>query len=307
VIDFFMFHDIRDKNEDFFPRRYDLPSFITLDMFGRSIDIIKSTNRRILGGGECFEDLYLKKDCFSVLTFDDGLVDHLRIARLLNQGNLQAIFFIPYAPVFKSSVINSHKIQFILASTDLENLVSELKNLYFQHYEWKFKSEIDQFFLSSWKNNLWSREMVFFTRVLREAGDFKWRSNTLNFLFSKYVTSDAKSFASEFYLSPEQVDEVYQLGHLIGGHGNQSLDLRFEGPETIQDEILTSRRFLKKYTSTNFLYAYANGGVNDLAVELLQANDFMLGLSTDNIDLSSDLDSTKMNFLTARIDGTKLV
>jgi len=300
-----MYHDIRKKTEDFFPKRYALPSFITPEKFRKTLDVIKSNNNPFLTSDLDFKDSLLKNHNLNVLTFDDGLVDHLEVARSLHKNNIKAIFFVPYAPIFNSVVINSHKIQFILASSNIQNLVAELKIFYFENYVWTHRNELDQFFVSRWKNNIWSREMVFFTRVLREAGNKKWRDNALNFLFSRYVTADEKSFASDFYLLPEQVAEISSLGHSIGGHGNHSLDLRFEDSKITENEIVISKEFVNKYSSDNFFYAYANGGVTPLAIDILRRNDFVLGLCTDNLDPA--VESKNKKYLITRIDGTKLL
>ena len=302
-----MYHDIRKKTEDFFPKRYALQSFITPEKFKQTLDVIKSSNKRFLPSNADLQVESLKNQNFNVLTFDDGLVDHLEVARNLYAKRIKAIFFIPYAPVFDSIMINSHKIQFILASSNIQNLVEELKFFYFDNYDWINKNELDHFYLSRWKNNIWPPEMIFFTRVLREAANKDWREKALNFLFSCHVTKDEKAFACDFYLSPEQVAEISNLGHLIGGHGNFSLDLRFEDSKIIENEIAVSSKFLSNYSADNFCYAYANGGVNAVALDMLRKNGFGLGLCTDNLDLSFEHELTSENYLINRIDATKLL
>lgn len=178
-----MFHDIRETNQNFFPNRYDMQSFITPDKFKKILHKIKSDGSSFLQLKDSLTDCSSQSCNLSVLTFDDGLIDHLEIARYLFESNIKAIFFIPYAPIFDSVIINSHKIQFVLASMNISTLVKELRDFYFKYHESAGNSDLDHFFVSRWKNNLWSREMVFFTRVLREAGSRVWRDEAINHLF----------------------------------------------------------------------------------------------------------------------------
>jgi hypothetical protein len=302
-----MYHDIRKHNEGFYPKRYSLPSFITPKKFSQTLDVIKSNKNPFLTRDINFSENMKATENLNILTFDDGLADHLEVARNLHSRNIKAIFFVPYAPIFDSIVINSHKIQFIFSASNIQNLVDELHFFYFDNYDWKKEDELDQFLESRWKNNTWPREMVFFTRVLREAGNKEWRQKTLNFLFSKYVSSDEKAFATDFYLSPDEVSEISDLGHIIGGHGNYSLDLRFEDSKTAEEEILISKKLVNKYSSENFFYAYANGGVTSNDIDLLRKNNFKLAFCTDNLDISVQQTKTNCNYLIPRINGTKLL
>ena len=112
-----MLHDIREFQENFFPERYKLPSFLSPQQFNNIINNLTNSKSNILSLNDSLliNDINISNN-LTVLTFDDGLKDHLAIARDLASENIKACFFIPSGPILEKSIIDSHKIQFILAS-----------------------------------------------------------------------------------------------------------------------------------------------------------------------------------------------
>ena len=131
---YLMFHDIRDFSENYFPRRYKLPYFYTINSFKNILEIFKpiSYNEELKNG--------------YIYTFDDGLLDHYYIAEILNSINIRAVFFVHSATVLQRELILSHKIQFIIASRDENIIIKELIELIKANYELKPKE------LSKYKN-----------------------------------------------------------------------------------------------------------------------------------------------------------
>jgi peptidoglycan/xylan/chitin deacetylase (PgdA/CDA1 family) len=296
-----MLHDIREFNPDYFPERYKLPYFLVPKQFEKIIFNLNKLNANIL---RFKEHLIINEDSVkkskTVLTFDDGLKDHITIARQLYKLNIKACFFIPSGPILELSMIDSHKIQFILASANPDQLVSEIKS----EFEKKFNitsEALDSYFLSRWADNIWPKQMVFVTRVLREYPDCYWKRSLLDTLFFKFVSSDIQSFSSDFYLSMNDVLEINSLGHIIGGHGHHSYDLRFEDENTIETEIFRSSQFIDMFSQDQKIYAYANGGFNYFAKNSIQKNKFTHAFTTGHrsVVLGDE------NFEIPRIDATK--
>ena len=111
---YLMLHDIRDISLNFFPKRYQFPYFYTIKEFEELLIKFRPTS---------FNDKDTNK---YIYTFDDGLIDHFYIAKLLSMKRIKAIFFIPSAPVLEREMIDSHKIQFILASNKEEIILLKL-------------------------------------------------------------------------------------------------------------------------------------------------------------------------------------
>ena len=74
----------------------------------------------------------------------------------------------------------------------------------------------------------------------------------------------------------KQGKEISNMGHIIGGHGYNSLDLRYCKRSEIKREIFNSDTFISKFNSQKKFYAYANGGFNEYAIELLRNLNFVL-------------------------------
>ena len=287
---YLMLHDIRDVSLDFFPRRYQFPYFYTLEGF---IEILLKFKPK------SFNEKSKQK---YIYTFDDGLIDHLHIAKLLYKKRIKSIFFIPSAPVLNRLMIDSHKIQFILASEKEEVILSELLKIIRTEFQIE-DNYLENFKKSKWQNNIWTNEMIFITRILREFKTSIERNLLIDKLFNKFVTSDEKDFADRFYLNLKQVEEISSMGHIIGGHGFKSTDLRYCNNFEIKNEILHSEKFISKFNSQIKLYAYANGGFNDYAIQLLNNFNFQKAFTT-NLKYKGSSNSDK--YTIKRIDPSKL-
>lgn len=265
---YLMLHDIRDISFNFFPKRYQFPYFYSIKEFEELLIKFKPKS-------------FNEKDRHKyIYTFDDGLIDHLYVAKLLFKNKIKAIFFIPSAPVFERKMIDSHKIQFILASNKEEIILSYLLRIIKNEFDIE-NDYLETFKKSKWQINIWSNEMIFITRILREFKSSIERKLLIDKLFCKFVTIDERDFSENFYLSFNQVDEISKMGHLIGGHGYKSLDLRYCNKSEIKNEILMSNKFISNFNCQEKLYAYANGGFNDYAIEILRNLNFKKAFTTN--------------------------
>ena len=286
-----MFHDIRDFNENYFPKRYKLPYFYTINSFKKILQRFKpiSFNKELRSG--------------YIYTFDDGLLDHYYIAQILNSMNISAIFFIPSGPVREREMVLSHKIQFIIASRDENIIVNELLNLIKANYEVS-SEELSHYKKSKWSNNIWSEEMIFITRILREFKAANDRKKLSDALFSKFVSNDEKDFANNFYLNIKQVEEIANMNHIIGGHGDKSNDFSFCTNHEIITEIKASNDFINLFNPDKKYYAYANGGFNDYSISMLDKYNFKKAFTTNKENKTT---SKLKNLFKKRIDPMTLL
>lgn len=251
----FMYHDIRDLNETPFPKRYALRSFLRKAQFKSQIEKLKNYYE-IISTNDIITPTFLSSDRQATLTFDDGLRDHFEVARFLSKNNIPATFFVPVSPVLHREIIKSHKIQLLLAVVDEPKLVQEILedscDLFGEDYK---RITYEDYSKSRWKNNWWSRDMVFVTNFFRNSED-----DLLDNLFEKYVLKKWPNVGDDLYLTEKQVKEMSEMpGITIGGHGYTSIDLTKE--EYYDYEIKNSADFVKKY-SEHFYFSYPNGGYN---------------------------------------------
>lgn len=297
-----MLHDVRPFDNNFFPERYKQHSFLTDDEFANGISILEKdlinfdyiVNSEIANGIEVMPEKY-------ALTFDDGLKDHIWVAQYLADKKITAAFFIPFGVIQEKTFIHSHLIQFLIASGELKSIAFDLHKLLQQ--ECKFTdNQILSYKISKWKNNLWSEDEVFITRVLREVFSFERRDHILKSLSKKYLKIDLAEIHDSFYLSDKDIRLIAEMGHYIGSHGYYSLDLRYESQEVAQCEIVRSYDFLNEYDNQIKTISYPNGGFSDLIRNIVSSTGFQYGFGTTHCSINIDDDALHL----PRLDGTKL-
>ncbi len=252
----FMFHDIRNLENTKYKKRYSLKSFLNENQFKFQVDKIR--NRYKIISSLDIKNIDIKNDDvdYAILTFDDGLSDHYNVYKYLKSLNLSGTFLIPKMPIVENKVMNTHKIQFILASVDEQIIKDEILNLFDNKEEiWK------EYSTTAWKNNWWSEEMIFITNFLRRyKGDKINNYQLTNYFFDNFVSKDELNFSKDLYLNVENIEEMSNNGMVIGGHGDISENLLLISD--YKSDINESKKFVSKY-SNEFVFSYPNGGYNE--------------------------------------------
>jgi len=253
----FMFHDIRNLENTNYPKRYNLKSFLDEEQFKYQVNLINNKYKIISSLDVKNIDICNDDNDYAVLTFDDGLSDHFNVYKYLRSLKLTGTFLIPKMPVIENKVMNTHKIQFILASTDEKIIKDEILGLFDNKEKiWK------EYSTTKWKNNWWSKEMIFITNFLRRYKDNNINNTQLtNHLFDKFVTKDELNFSKDLYLNEKNIEEMSNSGMIIGGHGDVSENLLLI--DDYKTDINESKKFISKY-SNEFIFSYPNGGYNDI-------------------------------------------
>jgi methionyl-tRNA formyltransferase/peptidoglycan/xylan/chitin deacetylase (PgdA/CDA1 family) len=302
-VTFFMYHDVRDPDATGFPRRYIGTSFLTPSQFDGQLDYVTKHYRVVaLGdvvlaarGGRALPSRP------AVLTFDDGALDHFTqvFPRLVRRG-LPGTFFVPTVPILHHRVMESHKIQFVLAAVAEERqIVDEI----FAELDRLRRSQSDdigsnealwrEYSVSQWATNTWTTETVFVTRLLRTALTRELRTSIIDTLFTHHVTSDEAGFAKSLYMSTEQIACLAKNGMEVGGHGYRSVDLRMLREDEKRAEIVQNRDFLRAHAFDGeplpFFYSFPNGGFDDASVGILREAGCAAALTT-RAEVATDLD-----------------
>ena len=111
-----MYHYIKkfDKNMPFF-------NFLHLNDFKKQNKYFEKKNG-FIKIKDNLEQIF-KKNKF-LLTFDDGLKDHLKVARYLKKKKILGIFFIPGMHLEKSDFLPVHKIHLIFGKYTADELIT---------------------------------------------------------------------------------------------------------------------------------------------------------------------------------------
>lgn len=281
-----MFHDIRDNYSDFFPKRYLLPYFINWSDFIYRIEKL-SVNFNFIDLAKLSTGLFSKNDI--LLTFDDGLKDHLEVANYLYKKGIPAVFFLPAEAIQERVIMQTHAIQFIQASVNEIELSRQIMRILNQQLI-NANECYQKYSRSFWKNNIWSKDMVFTTRILREFGDFKWRENIIHKLFIENIADIYPNLVDEFYLSIYDAHKIKAMGFDLGGHGYKSLNLIHQTTEDINTEILLCKKFLSENDLEGEILSlsYPNGGFNSEIEAIIQINGFTHAFTTIKDEYSNN-------------------
>ena len=275
-----MYHDIRDLNNTYFKTRLKSKSFLNIKQFQNQLKYIKQ-NYIVINPIDLLNITDFNKN-YAILTFDDGLLDHYNITSILLDHKITGTFFIPSNAVKDRVVIKSHKIQFILSVANEKEIVKKI----FKELNIKNQEQIwNAYSISKWKNNWWSKEMVFVTNILR---NHKLGSIITDKLFKELITNDEYEFSSELYLSEKHLKEMNQYGMKIGGHGHISEAL----PNLDQEiDIFKSFEYIKQFTNSNLTFSYPNGLYNNKTLDIMKKYNYNFGFTTkiDNITQNTDL------------------
>ncbi|MFX1384654.1 MAG: polysaccharide deacetylase family protein, partial [Promethearchaeota archaeon] len=210
-----------------------------------------------------------------LLTFDDGIIDHYKVAfSLLSERGLTGAFFPPAEAILKNKLLNTHKIHFILAkSTDynkLTNQIFDLIDLHRNDYNLpdnkslKSKSTI---YTSRWN----SPEISLIKQLLQYILPRNLRSAICSELFEKILGRNEEDFARELYITVNQLKSMINSGMYIGGHGYSHEWLGNLSEEEQRIDIKNTYEFLEMLYNEpplNWVISYPSSSKNETTVSI---------------------------------------
>jgi len=220
-----------------------------------------------------------------LLTFDDGFSDHYEyVFPQLQQRGIKGAFYPPVQPVTENTVLDVHKIHFILASTEnpggLVKDIFELLKPYRREIDLPDDDELYR--LNTGESRFDPPEIIFVKRIL-QVGLPEWLRNVLVAeLFNRYVKREVSEFARELYLGPEQLKEMAKGGMAIGVHGYSHRWLNSLAIAEQTTELDLSLSFLKDIYGKqpkDWTVCYPYGGYNEDTLRLLGEKNCALGLT----------------------------
>jgi peptidoglycan/xylan/chitin deacetylase (PgdA/CDA1 family) len=211
-----------------------------------------------------------------LLTFDDGLVEHLdTVAPALERRGLTGCFCPPGAPVLERRVLDVQKTQWLLATVpDHAALGAELLELAQVEDEGAFRER------NTPSHRYDPPETVFVKRALQDGLPEPQRAEVLDRLFREHVSDDERAFADGLYLTVEQCRELVRRGHDVIGHGHEHRRLGLLPEDAQRAEIERSRDLVREVEGT-WALCYAYGSRNETTLRLLRERGCLLALTTD--------------------------
>ena len=139
----FMYHYVRRFSSEWPHSRHK-------DIFLFKKEILKIRKNNFFNISEAVNNFKKNEEfCNSIiLTFDDGIKDHLKVAEILHSLSIKATFYIPIKPYIDRELLSVHKAHLIISkygSSALDMLIELCNKLKINHYELVNKKE-EEFF-----------------------------------------------------------------------------------------------------------------------------------------------------------------
>jgi peptidoglycan/xylan/chitin deacetylase (PgdA/CDA1 family) len=224
-----------------------------------------------------------------LLTFDDGLVEHLdTVAPALEARGLRGVFAVPGRPVLERRPLDVQKTQFLLAGSDDHAALGE------RLLELAEVEDADAFRRANTPAHRFDPpETVLVKRALQDGLPEERRRGVLDALFRERVTEDERAFADSLYLTLDGCRELVARGHAVIGHGWEHRRLGLLGEAEQRRELDGSRRLVAEAGGT-WAMCYAYGSRNETTLALLRASACPLALTTDVGVASEDDDPLQL-------------
>jgi len=225
-----------------------------------------------------------------LLTFDDGFIDHYEnVHPVLSSMGITGAFYPPVMSVRDAKMLPVHKIHFILAGTDIDTIISEIRVLLNEMRKERAGIPLfeELYAKLAVPNHLDPGEVIFVKRLLQLELDEDARGEITDALFEKFTGESESEFAKRLYLNEFMIKEMSDAGMEFGGHGYShqwlnSLDVREQTAEARESfEYLQKLGVIEKEWS--FCYPY--GGYDDSLLDVLKGFDTRVGFTT-KVDFS---------------------
>ncbi len=228
-----------------------------------------------------------------ILTFDDGLKDHIAVAHLLKElGVDHAAFYIPVAPYLTGSVLAVHKAQYIrsiFGPRSLDLLVSACRELGIDLKDHYINNDELEQFQHSYSEQIDDPRTKEFKRLINFYGDLGLRDIVLD----KILEHSGLSLAFEdVYLLESEICEINSMGFEIGSHGLSHTPLARLDSASQRDELYRSKEYLGHLVGTDirsFCYPYGGkNSYNNSTLALLKNIGYYNAISVEQRDISID-------------------
>ena len=200
--------------------------------------------------------LNLKKN---ILTFDDGLKDHLSVAKILSKKKIKGIFFINTFPILEKKILNVHKLHFILGKYKSHEILKYLKKI---NFSLNSSKKIVSFKEHQIKNSFNDEERK--KIIIKSNLNFRKNKNLISKMFNFFFTKEnQKEIFESLYLNEEEIKKIKELGMIIGGHSHNHNNLANLSYKEQLKDLSINKLYLEKILNKKIeFFAFPFGHVN---------------------------------------------
>ena len=197
-----------------------------------------------------------------LITFDDGLQDHYRVAERLAERGIKAWFFIPTCILTENLPANPIIVHYCLSKYRIDGFLGfyrealEAAGLDDSGLGVSFTRGVDD----PWATIGRIKELF------RYRLDRPTARSVLLHIYEHSILRDHPDALGRMHLTREQIEGMIGMGHAIGSHSctHISVGATALGPEEVEEEILGPRRFLEQtFDQPIRAMSYPFGGPRD--------------------------------------------
>ena len=276
MVEFIMYHYIRDKKSSRYPR---IKGLDYLD-FLNQINHLKRTYN-VLSMEEFINNDFdkTKKNC--MLTFDDGYIDHYEfVFPTLIDKNIKGSFYTPVDTINHNKLLDVNMIHLILASDEDSKI---LDRLIFHYGKLELEIPIINYIQSINTDSRYDTETtIIIKRLLQTVLPFEIRTYICSSLLNDFLGESEKDLAKAFYLSTQNIREMISEGMHFGSHGKSHFWFSSLKRSEQEEEIKSSIEFLSSLYDDDFdlTMCYPYGDYNQDTLDLIKKYNFQIAVTT---------------------------
>ncbi len=240
-----MYHYVRPKSK----RLSESHNVLDLDLFDQQLDLMAKKFDFVLGNdllALCEDGAGLERKIW--LTFDDGYRDCIDyVLPSLIAKKVSGTFYIPTEAIFERKLLDVNKIHILLSSDITPKEIVKISGQYFSELGLEEIVEIsfNDLFVKHGVANLWNdSETEFIKKLFQKLIPTAVRKKYLATVFNQIVKRSESSWVDEFYLSPDDVQNLVECGMEIGSHGHSHEWLAEMTKDGQRDELTKSFVYL---------------------------------------------------------------
>ncbi len=231
--------------------------YLSLEDFTQQLDWLESFVGRFLTEDE-WEDAKIGKVSDGViLTFDDGLRDHIDyVLPVLKERGIFAIFFVSSAPLISHTMLPVHLTHKLLSL----GRSAELVNFFHERLPSKLWRDLDiGVAASAYTKHKDLDENIAIKKIVNYLFSAFDLGEILNFASKEFLSTSLSDLSSSWYLSSQDVKSLVEAGMKIGSHANTHRLLPQLDEQEIISELSESKRILESIIESEvneFCYPY---------------------------------------------------
>jgi len=232
-------------------------------------------------------NLNLSRECV-LITFDDGLKDHINAAEILISHGLTATFYIPTSPYIKKNVLDVHKVHILCRKYGPECL--SIMNQVCLREGYNPKMLIKE---SDWlknKDRYKSQSDDENIKLFKKSMNYLFEAKVKRLLLDKMLEKVSITIKTDdVYLKKTEIEYLIKNNFEIGSHGiSHSVFSRMTKIEKL-NELKYSKEYLQSILGINinsFAYPYGRKGTYDNeTIKLLNELGYQSAVAVEEKDI----------------------